>query len=236
MITNSIQFTTVVKELNLNNKEVRRGIEDALEDFTFSYEQPIQLPPEIPQFSPLMIGQTKFGHSRLQISNRIFQLVTTFDKEYDNNREKCFDYSYQKIESIVDAVNKQKLEMIYCGLIVQYVFENLDDVISLLNRNSVKLMGDYPFFNFAKKFSVVYGDRYYVNFELASLIPRDEGKNFIGITIDINNRYGVEINKSPHKNCDIDAIKRLLHFTSEEVLKNLLSKGELNLNDEFSYQ
>lgn len=76
MFIDNIQFTAVVNGLRIDEKETRRKIEDELPDFTFSVFNPPRFPAGVPQIPYSMTGQTKGGHSRLQILEQNFQLFT----------------------------------------------------------------------------------------------------------------------------------------------------------------
>ena len=232
MIIDNIQFTAVVNGLRIDDKDVRRKIEDELLDFTFSIYNPPRIPAGMPQIPYSMTGQTKAGHSRLQILEQNFQLFTSFDENFNNDRQKCFDYAYGKIDAIVKLIKGLSVKNLYFGIALQYIIENEPKAIDLINQGSVKILNNSEsFFNFSKNFSVVYKDRYYINFGLSTLTHRNASDKLIGITVDINNRYGIEIKNELEKDEDISVIKKMQSDISEDFLYKLLRKGELDFHE-----
>ena len=232
VIIDNIQFTAVVNGLRIDDKDVRRKIEDELLDFTFSIYNPPRLPAGMPQIPYSMTGQTKAGHSRLQILEQNFQLFTSFDENFNNDRQKCFDYAYGKIDAIVKLIKGLSVKNLYFGIALQYIIENEPKAIDLINQGSVKILNNSEsFFNFSKNFSVVYKDRYYINFGLSTLSHRNSSDKLIGITVDINNRYGIEIKNELEKDEDIAVIKKMQSDISEDFLYKLLRKGELDFHE-----
>ena len=232
MIIDNIQFTAVVNGLRIDDKDVRRKIEDELLDFTFSIYNPPRLPAGMPQIPYSMTGQTKAGHSRLQIFEQNFQLFTSFDENFNNDRQKCFDYAYGKIDAIVKLIKGLSVKNLYFGIALQYIIENEPKAIDLINQGSVNILNNSEsFFNFSKNFSVVYKDRYYINFGLSTLSHRNSSDKLIGITVDINNRYGIEIKNELEKDEDIAIIKKMQSDISEGFLYKLLRKGELDFHE-----
>lgn len=233
MIIDNIQFTAVLNGLRIDEKETRRKIEDELPDFTFSVFNPPRLPAGVPQIPYSMTGQTNAGHSRLQILEQNFQLFTSFDENFNNDRQKCFEYSYGKIDAIVKLIKGLSVKNLYFGIALQYIIENEPKAIDLVNQDSVKILNDIEtFFNFSKNFSVVYKDRYYINFGLSTLSHRNVPDKLVGITVDINNRYGIEIKNELEKDEDITVIKKLQSDDiSEAVLYKLLREGVLEFHE-----
>ena len=233
MVINNVQFTTSVKYLDIAEKSLRRKIEDCLQDFNLSYIASPPTPPEMSKIPALMFGQTTGGHSHIQISDRAIKLFVTFDEKFNSDIDKCFDYSYKKIDSIANLLNEVGYEDSFLGMVVQYIFENEPDAINLINRNSIKNVGNQKFANFAKKFSIIHSERYYINFDLSSLKLIDNDNNIVSIVVDINNRYGTECKKEPTQQADIDTIKNLHKVMTEEFFNNLLREGELKLNESY---
>lgn len=231
MIVNNIQFTVSVKQLNIDDKNLRREIEDCLQDFKLSYIASPPIPPEIGKIPSLMFGQTGGGHSHIRISEQTINLFVTFDEKFNSEIDKCFGYAYDKIDSISKLVDKVEDNDSLLGVVVQYIFDNEPDAISLINQDSIKSLGVQSFVNFSKKFSLIFGERCYLNFDLSSLKFREDDENKVSIVVDINNRYGIEYKNELDNQSDIDAIKNLHKAMTKKFFDTLLRKGELNLNE-----
>lgn len=68
MIDNDIQFTVSVKQLNIDDKNLRREIEDCFQYFKWNYIASPPIPPEIGKIPSLVFGQTSVGYSHIYIS------------------------------------------------------------------------------------------------------------------------------------------------------------------------
>lgn len=231
MIANNIQFTVSIKQLNIDDKNLRREIEDCLQDFKLSYIASPPIPLEIGKIPSLMFGQTGGGHSHIHISERVIKLFVTFDENFNSNIDKCFGYAYNKIDSISKLLDKMGGNDSLLGVVVQYIFDNEPDAISLINQDSIKSLDNQSFVNFSKKFSLIFGERYYLNFDLSSLKIKENDENKVSIVVDINNRYGIEYKNELDNHSDIGTIKKLHESMTEEFFNKLLRKGELKLNE-----
>ena len=100
-----------------------------------------------------------------------------------------------------------------------------------MNRNSVKVLSNQPFSNFLNKFSVIYGDKYYVNFEFMTYRNQTNSKHNVNITVDINDRYASEIVHTGVDFKSIDVVQNLCEKISDSTLQKLLVSGELNLDE-----
>lgn len=230
VITDNLQFAAVYPNLRIDDKDIRRTIEDSLNEFSFSF---ISFPTNI-FTSPMMHGQTEHGHSSLQIVNKNVRLFITFDEKFCTDREKCFSYAYSKIDSITKALNQIDTSL-HSGIVIQYLLKNVTDnddkVIDLINHGSISITDGSHFFNFSKEFSIVYNNSHYLNFRLSSMRLKDDStQQIVGINVDINNRYTAEIIKRPIGDDAILKIQNLHHQISEDILLKLLKEGELDLN------
>ena len=230
MIVDNIQVAFFCSELKIDNKEIRRQIEDSLNEFSFSF---FNFPPvEGTIIAPSMIGQTPHGHSRLQIEDKVVRLFVAFDEVFRHDRNKCFDYAFNKIDVIshmICEINKQ----FSTGIVVQYLFDDekyTANAISLINRDSVVSKNKQIFFNFSKNFSIIYQDRYYLNFKLSSMHIKGNNDCLVGIGIDINNRYGKETKGEDVGYEDVLSIMEIHKQITDITLDKLLILGELDLN------
>ena len=229
MIIDNIQFAAFCKNLKIDDKVIRRQIEDSLGDFSFSF---FNFSPKF-DIASTMMGQTEHGHSRLQISDKTVQLFITFDEVFRNDSERCFEYAYKKIEDVAQMINNIEGNF-HSGVVIQYLFDEnkySDDAINLINRNSVNISGNQQFFNFSKSFSVIYKDKFYLNFKLSCINLKDDNKKIAGVSVDVNNRYASEIKNQFVGYDDIAIMKNIHQYITNSVLDKLLMKGELDLDE-----
>lgn len=222
-----IQYTASFSDpLRLDDKTVRRNIEDGLDDFVCSY---IALPPGIGTNFPQMPGQTKDGLAQLQVSTEFLQMKAEFNVDHWDKREACFRYAFEKIEK-TEQLLRNLTTIKFSGVLVSYIQELKQDPIETINRDSVKLPSGYDFYGFSKTFSYVHAEKYFVNFNMsASAYPM--GGQKVNVTVDINNRYGSDIKKTASEENDIRTIKSLHESITEDVLEMLIQKGELSYHD-----
>lgn len=225
----SLQYSISLRDFDVDNIHVRRSLEDALSDFRFSYWV---TPPEAPKDVVRMAGQTEHGHALLQFSSRLAYLITNFDSNYSNNFEKCMSYTRNKLVRLTDTLGKMKLDVVYNGVVAQYVYENVDDPISSLRKKLIHLdTGKSKLQSLSNRFTVIYRDLYYVNVELTDLLLNNQERRALGVRIDINDRYGVE-NKGLASNVnDIFKLTAIQEQVSQDTISRLLEEGKFELNE-----
>lgn len=231
-----VQFTAVIDNFDVQNKANRRNLEDSLGDFNFTYfGLPVQSSPLPFHFGlsgfPLMTGQSNDNCTQITVFEKNVQVSVVYDKNIFSSRQEYFAYIRDKISIIVKFLEKLSVTYVYSGFTARYLFENFDNAIELLNRNSVRIVSKQPFSNFLKKFSVIYDDKYYVNFEFMTYRDQTNNNRNVSITVDINDRYASEIECTYVDFKNIDVVQSLCEKISEETLQNLLVSGELNLDE-----
>ena len=78
MIVN-MQCSITLKNFDLDDKEARRKMEDALPDFRFD----VFAPPAVPlRGFPRMIGSSEYGHASLRLGDTFAHLIMQYDENY----------------------------------------------------------------------------------------------------------------------------------------------------------
>ena len=231
MIMDSFQFVIVLKDFKIEDKDTRRKIEDSLNVFKFSFINPILPPNSTASIAPMMSGDTEHGHARIQIIDKNIQLFIAFDDVYRKDRSLCFNYAHDKIDSILKTLKALKKEVMYAGIVVQYLLENLDNGIDLINRNSIKIVSGQSFFNFSKKFSIIYKEKYYINFVLSNLIKEEDSNPVVGIRIDVNDRYSTDVKNQISNYDDVEFIENIQKSITEKFLNRLINEGEVDFDE-----
>ena len=233
MIVDNIQYVAFSKNLKIGDKSVRRKIEDSLSEFVFSFYSPLPPPSSNVEIMPILTGYTKNRHSRLDISGDLAKLFITFDENFRNDFDKCFNYAREKIKILTNVLTDIDTNS-YSGLVIQYLFEEdnyTDDVIGFINNGSVKIVGDKHFFGFSKNFSLIYQEKIYLNFAISSLQPKNDSKLILGVSVDVNNRYANEVKGQSVSYSDVEVMEKLHCRIAQNTLDSLLTKGELRLDE-----
>lgn len=229
----SMQYSVAFSGLNLDEKDCRRAVEDCLVDFKFSIlNMPMQAPPEIVRMS----GFTENNHSTLNLSNVRADLFIQYDEEYSNDSKNCFSYGHEKAVKVIEALEKQNVNVEYIGVVVQYSIDN-DAPVEAIKQHLVKIEDtNMKVFNLGVKFTLVYEEMYYVNVDITNWRLRntvvEENPQVLGVVVDVNNRYGME-NKAVDTNISIlNQIEKLQQSVTEFKINEFLTTGRLKLNGE----
>ena len=231
-LISSIQYAMTISGINMDDKNIRRSIEDTLEDFQFtSIAATMGMPLEYPR----MVGQTKGGHSYLQLSNSEIRLIINFDQNYYDDHDACFQYAYSKIDRVEHTMQQLGMDVAYIGLVAQYVDTEKTDPLYELSKNLMRLKSTPQLFNASAKFAVIEQNKYYVNIELSVLHMKKEAgqspQKALGISVDINNKYEKDFNGSiATNNGDLKEIERLHRLIGYAKINRLLNTGEFDLN------
>ncbi len=226
----AIQCSISLKNFDLDNMNMRRAIEDRLKGFFFNI---FNVPKGGPQEMPRMIGQTEHGHSILQLSNRFALLMIRFDNDYPKNLEMAFSYARDKLSILLHVLKSLNTKVVSTGIIAQYVFDDIDNPVEKLRENTVRLdFGNATVSNIAVRFAIVHKDYYFLNFELSNIVTNENGKSNIGVTVDINDKYGTE---RVGKEASLDEAYNIeeLHekLSTEKTILTLLNEGRLDLHE-----
>lgn len=231
MLVSNIKFTLFIPNLKLSKIENRRTVEDVLiqkgDNYFFNF---FALPESAPLDIPRMIGQTQNGHSQLQIANNNIILTINFDEKYNTDIEKCFNYSFNKINNIIEVVKKLSTDVNFIGIVIQYI-DDKQNPLKFLQQHFVPIKCKQPLCSVSNTFAVISKNKYYINISHSNIdIPNKPA--LLGIVIDINNRYYFNNNGAMGIDDtikDIEYIKKMHLDIAKNKLKNLFSQ-ELNFD------
>lgn len=233
MLVSNIKFTLFISNLKLSKIENRRIVEDTLiqkgDNYFFNV---FALPESAPLDIPRMIGQTQNGHSQLQIANNSIILTINFDEKYNTDIEKCFKYSFNKINNIIEVIKKLSTDVNFIGIVIQYI-DNKQNPMEFLQQHFLPIKCQQPLCTISNTFAVISNNKYYINISHSNInIPNKPTS--LGIVVDINNKYYFNNNGSigiDNTIKDIEHIKKMHMDIAKNKLKNLFNQ-ELNFDGE----
>ncbi len=222
------------KILNLRRKIV--DYEDKLSVF-FLPVNILPIPDDAPEEIPRITMSTINGHSSMNLSLTGAAFTTNYDEKFNNSWEKCLGYLNDRIGKVYDILDILKQEkFLFAGLLTQIFMDEISsNPVDLINDRILKLNSKTKPFDVDCKITFVYDDNYYININVSNvrlfegLIPNgistsgilQEKANIVGVTIDINDRYGFNYNKG--YTSDYTKVQRILEITTD-IINNKLNK------------
>lgn len=228
-------------------REVRKSI-FSIEDYLSSkgYVKPfnlVPLPSEAPSEIPRITSTTLHGHANIAITNQNIQIQTNFDKNFNQDVDKCFDYVKNKSDNaysvLQDVLNYQTC---YCGLVTQLIFDT-DKPVNVFKNNFIKVSSESELFDCVCRLTFIKDHKYYINIEVQNIRQYDgrtgqldrlvdleyKGEK-LSVTIDINDRYAY--NFDGKYTTDMEANNEIFRISKDLIenrLYDLIEKGELEL-------
>ena len=223
----SMLYNISLQDFDVDKKETKRIVEDYLKDFKFSYWV---VPSTVPADVVRMAGQTEHGHSFLQLSNKSIQLTINFDDKYNNDMRQCMAYAHDKLNDLTAMLKTLKATISFCGVVIQYVYDDIDDPISRLKEKFLSIdTGKSRLHNLELRFAIVYQDRYYINVDLSVLSNIEKERKALGVKIDINNKYMVEKGKNVPEADDVFKLIAIQESICRDNITKLLDEGRFEL-------
>lgn len=228
----------------LNIREHIFSLENELSPFFPKPFNLIPLPNEAPVEIPRITATSHHGFSNLNISLNSAQFVTSFSDDFSRDWRKCIDYIYTHVSRIYSILKPRfNGKPSYCGLTVNFVHkvEN-GDAISLIAKNFVNSKSSTLPYDLLVKQTYVLEDKYYVNIQIQNQrlvknqvvqighLSEFEHHDLVGISLDINDRFG--INYSPAYYSGDDKIASVFRLTNEivsEKLEKFVIDGEFEV-------
>lgn len=225
MIVN-MQCSITLKNFDLDDKEARRKIEDALPDFRFD----VFAPPVVPlRGFPRMIGSSEYGHASLRLGDTFAHLIMQYDENYQDDWNKCFDYAHKRIGELREALQSVEATFQFGGIVIQYVMDDFPEPVTTLSESVSKVsVGERKLTHLQIKFSFPYRENYYINVEMEPVQNEATSANALGITIDVNNRLAKQRSDAPRVVDweDLVKIEEILSGIKSSTLHQLVEKGE----------
>ena len=203
----------------------------------------LPVPDEIPDEVPRIVAQTKGGHSVLNIGLNAISFLTNYDGSYVNDWMVSSSYLEEKgklIYEVMDKLTGKRYSYVGVVAVLEVDNEN-EDVLDVLKKSLIrdhgKDIGD-PY-SLGVKLTYVQEDKYFVNISLETikkykaikdkdgeLISNTYDSSFIGITVDVNDRFAFEHIQGYHSSQK--AFERILAIITELVdgkLEKLILEG-----------
>lgn len=223
------------------SKNIRKDIFSLEENLKGLFLEPFSLipvpedaPPEIPRIQ----ATSESGHSTLNISGNSAQISANYDSNYNKNIDLCLGYlskrALKTFEGIKGSTNN---EYLFSGLTVNIIFDELNDKdpINLIKSNFFNIKSEIKPFDINNKVTYILDDKYYLNItcsnirsyeglmlsELNTLANAKEVGHFIGVTLDINDRYAFNYKNGYRSN--INELEKIINIAIR-VLKEKIHK------------
>ena len=185
---------------------------------------PLTAPLEIPR----MICSSKNGHSQVLVSGNCMQMAVGFDEKYWDDADKCFAYLEERVDIIRKCLKRLDVAVTLVGVVTQVKSEaNLPPEQELM-RKYFRLKTDKPVFDVLGKVTFVEDDKYYVNIALNNMRDSKMISKDIALTLDINDRYRLNLNGQTEPVSANDAFEIILAKHKDffrEKAERLLEEG-----------
>lgn len=194
---------------------------------------------EIPVDIPRIVGNSKNGHTNLNISLNRASIDISFDNEYNNSIDKCIDYITKRSEEIYNAIEKLfSAKLLFSGITTTVIMDQLEeDPIEMIKRNFSDLKSNKQLYDVSSKFTYIVNDNNFVNVSISNARGIEEVAggltrkvNYLSFTLDINDRYA--FNELSNYRSSYKELINNINITKVIIDKELvkLVKGEeLNL-------
>lgn len=202
----------------------------------FNQANVLPIPEDVQAEIPRIVTQTKYGHSVFNIALTRASFTTGYTDSYQTDWNLCRRYIEQRcgdVYQIIDELTDGNES--YVGLICQIEYYELEEKsLDVLKRsflkNNATALGNLQ--DVQCKLTYVYKDKYYINITLVNVDGNnndviEEDDNFIGIILEVNDRY--EANRNPAYTSNKDSFDSILAIASDIItnkLDDLITKGE----------
>lgn len=214
--------------------------EDVLSN-TFMPATILPIPDQMQDEVPRAVSQSKNGHSVLNVALTVSTLMTTYTDEFVENWELCGEYLQERCDSIYRLVSKLSASSYkYVGLVSYIEFDDINEPsLDILKESLFKENGSQlgSLFDVACKFTYAIRNKYYINITLENtrrfldqegvMIKAGEPKNFVAVTIDVNDRYAA--NQDARYASDKNAFNEILQITADIIdgkIETLIKEGK----------
>lgn len=237
----NIFFPCVREDLKLHILEMEKDIKNTFQAFNIN-SIPEDAPFEIPRASAV----SKNGHSVLNVTPRSLVLNVNFDDKYNTDPRKCLEYTEHKIQLIYEQMCKHlSSRFYYSGMVIQLDFEGVDMPANYIGEKFLSKEHKNGLFDLSIRFTKVQDNTYYINTEIGNkralnypiplagdilpLCKISSGKESIGVTVDINDRYAFNFKNGYMSNIDqIHAIVKIAESFLSGKVQRLVEKGEID--------
>lgn len=242
MVIKGTSITVTYKKIE-GIKKVYYNNEEILKDF-FNEATVLPVPDDAPVEIPRIIIKTLNEHAQLNISPVAATFEAHYDAGFERNWDACAKYLVERMSKVFQFLNiltNNTYE--YVGLVSNILYDEVEQngakkiADNLLNSVGIKNIYDINI-----KYTFVEKDNIFVNIMLQNARLYPEGMNVnsagflgmngevpesIGAIIDINDRYGFNMDENYKSNCNM--LNELIQFMGNIInnkLGTLIEKGE----------
>jgi len=206
----------------------------------------LPIPDDAPEEIPRISMTTKNGHSILNLSLTGASLTTNYDEVFRNSWKNCAEYLNDRVNNVYNILDTLKQErFLFNGLSTQILFDDThDDPVSMIKERLLNLKTNANPYDLSCKVTFIYENNYYINITFenvrlyeglitslnSSLSSLEERAHVMGITLDVNDRYGFNYSKS--YSSDYSKVQRIFNITTDIInnkLGKLISEGVFEL-------
>lgn len=249
MIIQNCSFTVHFPQ-NVTIRENIFNLEKHFPDFQKPFTL-VPLPAEAPIEIPRIIASSNGGHSQLLLTGSNLQLTTSFDSNFNNDIEKCFEYVKGKCASIISSLPIIGAEIegnpkfYFSGISASFLFTAEDGIgcpIDYISSKFLKCTSNLDKDEVQFRIAYILAQKYYVNIlvqnyrefsngpdergSFVNLTPKKEG---LQINIDINDRFAFNHEKDYlSTNETAEKIVALAEQFAKQYIKHFVEEGEVH--------
>ena len=218
--------------------------EHILKEF-FNEASVFPVPDDAPVEIPRILISTRHDHAKLSISPVTATLRVEYNDGFEKDWEKCSNYLQQRMSKVFEFLNLlTDNNYKYIGVVTDVIYDDgIDDGAAkkisnvLLNTKKINNLYDVNI-----KYTFIEDDKYYINLMLqnarqfkrglvldvaGALSRANQTSEFIGVKIDINDRFGFNSNDGYKSSSEVlTAILQKMSIILKEKLTNLIEKAE----------
>ncbi|MEG1142803.1 MAG: hypothetical protein RSE41_10255 [Clostridia bacterium] len=240
-----IQDTSISVRFNkIENLKKIYFLNEELLKTHFNEATVLPVPDEAPLEIPRIILKSKNEHSQLNITPVNATLQIIYNDGYEKNWDNCATYIMGKMDIIFKFLNiVTNDEYEYIGMVTNVIIDEIaENGAQFLANNLLKNDISSRIYDISLKYTFREFDDMFVNVELQNARMYRQGVNLevagglntmyqdretVGVTIDINDRFGFNMDK--HYKTNKEKVRKILEISTiviNEKLDSLIYKGE----------
>ena len=194
-------------------------LNDAIKEYFFEFST-IAVPANIDPIIPRLSAVSSSNHSNVKMSLINFKLNTSYDENFNKDIDKCLDYLKERAILLFEALTiKCKIPIIYSAIFInmdeqknnsaeiiakqflknEHNFNNMSEIGIRLSEEMENKFYKIVNINSNKQIKItkiISENKTEIIFPLISLNEADETKDALLINLEINDRYGFDLNKN----------------------------------------
>lgn len=235
-----------------SNTEIKKTFLEIYDkDLKSRYNPPtiLPIPDGAPTNVPLIVMQSLSNHTQLVLTKSSISIGTSYDEAFNSSWDKCENHLLEKVRDVflfIEALQSVKINFI--GLVAQIIKDEYDDASKYIFENLLNFASTQSVYDTECKLTYVLKDKYYINLEIQNVrlfngkpminstefvpvVSDDNVQNKLVVSIDINNRYSFNFNKTK-STTDNDDVNEIVSYT-RQLVENLdyIVKGDVKIED-----